>query len=198
MSGEGQLAGSGRREPGVCPALLPQAGGARPAGSCCILEKFLNYLLAGDQRPPRSPSPGSEASPPPLSSPHGPPNLLQWPVPVVGDHPCSPQPHLWKRQPRARGVGAPPLRPLTFFLPGLTCHLLRSGLFFLSSGNPNPIWPKPTGGLSSFFTFIRVVAGEDGLVDPTPSSSASQTGRPLWINVHTLRQHQKHNLSKIY
>lgn len=160
--GRGSWQASGRQEPGVCPALLAQAVGARPAGSCSILEKCQNYLLAGDQRPLRRPSPGSEASPPPPSSPHGPPNLLQWPVPAKGDHLCSPQSHLWKRQPRARGEGAQLPWPLPFFPPGLICPLLRSGLFFLSSGNPNPIWPKPTGGLSSSSPSSGLLRGKMG------------------------------------
>lgn len=57
MSEEGtpqeQLAGLWEVETRSLPSLcrLAQAAGARPAGPSSILEKFLNYLLAGDQKP---------------------------------------------------------------------------------------------------------------------------------------------------
>lgn len=191
--GRGSWQATGRREPGVCPALLAQAGGAGPAGSCSILEEFLNYLLAEGQRPLRIPSPGSEASPPPLSSPCGPTNLLQWPVPVLGDPPCSPQPHVWKWQSRAHGEGAPSLWPLPFFLPGLACHLLRSGRSFLSSGNPHPSGqsPQEASPVSSLLSGCcrgRWVGGSNPLQFGSPDRKAFMDKCP----------YQKHNLSEIY
>lgn len=184
--GRGSWQASGRQEPGVCLAPLAQAVGARPAGSCSILEKCLNYLLAGDQRPLRSIllALRPDCLHPPL--PTGLPTSSSGRSSRGGSSVLPTTPFVEETAQGPRRRGTTPLAPAFLspwpYLPPVEVRavlsLFRKPQSHLAKAHRRPLQ----------FTFIRVVVGEDGSVDPTPSSSVSQTGRLLRINVHTLRQ----------